>query len=110
MAPAKTVIDLAVRKQMLVAESEANRQAVRAEFSHLIQPTRWLESLPAYAVPVLIGSAVVGGLLVTRRLPQLIRWGSAGWAAAKVVHRLVDSGLLKRRGHQSPASSLSRKP
>lgn len=88
MDPAKALAQLAVQKQLLLAESEAQRIVLAAELHRVIAPLRWMDRLQSTARPVLTIGAPLAGFLVARRSKGLKRWVATGLGALRLTKTL----------------------
>lgn len=91
MAVAETLAGLARRKETLVAAAEVERAALHVAMGRVSRPLRWLDQAERYLRPwrpLLLVAAPVGGFLLTRRWPGLVRWASRGLGAWGLGRRL----------------------
>jgi hypothetical protein len=93
MAPAKALADLALQKQLLIAEAQACRLTLAADLHRVGTPLRWLDQLQSRSRTMLWLGAPVAGLFLARRLPPIARWLTRGVGMLRMLQRV--GGLLK---------------
>ena len=95
MAEDTRITPLALRKRLLVARREAQRQTLATDVSRICQATAWVPRVGRslrHAAPWLVGVAAIAGFLMVRN-----RWGAwklvtravAGWRSVAWLWRLV---------------------
>jgi len=92
MLAEKALKELAMQKELLVAQSEVHRSIVAAEVQNLRVSLHWLEPLGKTAQT--LGSwgwvpAAAGGLLLAWRGRSVLRWASRGLDLWGIVSRFL---------------------
>jgi hypothetical protein len=88
MAPAKALEQLALRKRLLIAESDAQRLVLASALHRATSPLKWLDRAQAQAGPLLTVGAPIAGFWFARRTKGLKRWISSGWGVLRLAQTL----------------------
>ena len=85
MAPAKALDRLALQKQLLVAESEAQRLILASALHRAMSPLRLADRIQSQARPLLMFGAPLAGFWFARRSKGMKRWVSTGLGAVRLA-------------------------
>ena len=95
MAEDPRITPLELRKRLLVARSEAQRQTLATEVSRIRQATAWVPQVGRslrHAGPWLVVAAAIAGFLLVRNRQgawRLVTVAVAGWRSVAWLWRLV---------------------
>jgi hypothetical protein len=92
MAPREALAELALRKRLLLAESEAQRLVLASELKRLLRPLHWLDRVQTRFRPLLALGAPLAGFWLTRRSKGVKRWAVAGFGVLRLLQSLRKGG------------------